>query len=300
MTRRSIVSVFAIMISALLVNGLATGLALAQTPPPAAKAQAAPPAKPIKRDEVYFSMARRISEANESQVSAVVTELDGIIEVTEINYHADGKAEVTVKERAPSNASSTNKSIRLIFAPPAAGDKWTWEQFEDNRRFYATEKIFAYAKAELGRRKQNTTATWNGFLTAMVKQGEAANKVLETAKAILKGDPPPLAAVTAARTAMAEAMKENKYEEIITAYNNLAGQTEAITTLGDTYSDLKANDAYLRLLEEFKNSVNVTNATRKNYVQAVDLYNEALVRMPFGLVAYGLEFTKIEPKVTAD
>lgn len=300
MNRRMTFSILVIMISALLVEMVASGPVLAQATPPTAKAPVAPPAKPLKRDEVYFSMARRISEANESQVSAVVAELDGIIEVTEINYRADGKAEVTVKERAPSNASSTNKSIKLIFAPPATGDKWTWDQFEDNRRFYATEKIFSYAKAELGRRKQNTAATWSGFLAAIIKQGESASKVLETAKAILKGDPPQLAPVTAARNALNEAMKESKYEEIINAYNDLSGQTEGITSLGDTYTDLKANDAYLRLLEEFKNSVNVTNAMRKNYVQAVDSYNESLVRVPFGLVAYGLQFTKIEPKVTAD
>jgi LemA protein len=106
--------------------------------------------------------------------------------------------------------------------------------------------------------------------------------------------------VTSARAALAEALKENKYEETIDAYNNLSGQTDGILALGDNYPDLKANDAYLRLLEEFKNSVNVTNAMRKNYVQAVDTYNESLQRLPFGLVAYGLQFTKIEPKVTAD
>jgi hypothetical protein len=30
---------------------------------------------------------------------------------------------------------------------------------------------------------------------------------------------------------------------------------------------LKANDAYLRLIDEFKNSINATNAARKNYLQ---------------------------------
>jgi hypothetical protein len=46
--------------------------------------------------------------------------------------------------------------------------------------------------------------------------------------------------------------------------------------------------------------VNVTNAARKNYVQTVDAYNELLVRLPFALVAYGLQYTKIEAKVTAE
>lgn len=300
MLKRTVFSILGLTTFATAALWVTCGQAAAQTAPPAGKPQQTAPLKQMKRDEVYFSMARRINEANESQVSAVVAELDGVIEVTNITIRDDGKAEVTVKERAPSNASATNKSIKLLFAPPATGDKWTWEQFEDSRRYYSTDKIFPYAKAELTKRKQATVSTWNAFLGSIVKQGEAATKVLETAKAVIKAEPPQLAAVTAARTALTEAMKENKYEETINAYNELSAQTEGILALGDTYTDLKANDAYLRLLEEFKNSVNMTNATRKNYVQSVNVYNEALQRLPFGLVAYGLQFTRIEPKVTAE
>lgn len=283
----------------ILVLVMIIGLAVVQ-----AKAQPkqAPPAnaKEMKRDEVYFSLARKINSINESQVSAVVAELDGVIEVTDITLLADGKAEVTVKERAPSNAANTQKSIKLHFAPPVTGEQWTWMEFENNRRFYPVERLFPYVKNELNKQKQGTVAGWNAFIGAVVKQGEAANKALDTAKAILKIEPHPTAIVTASRKALADAMKENKTEEMLNAYNDLAGQTEAITLLGDSYPDLKANDAYLRLLEEFKNSVNVTNATRKNYVQSVDVYNESLSRLPWALAAYGLQFTRIEPKVTAE
>lgn len=298
MRRQTIFSILGLIIAITVANQVAQAQA---TAPPAKPPQGPPPdAKQMKRDEVYFSVARLINSVNDSQVSAVVAELDGVIEVTNITLRPDSKAEVTVKERAPSNASSTQKSIRLIFTPPATGEKWTWTQFEDSRTFYPVERIFAYAKDALGKRKQNTTATWGAFLGAVARQGEAANKVLETAKAILKAEPAPTAPVTAARKALIEAMKENKYEETITAYNELSAQTEPILTLGDTYTDLKANDAYVRLLDEFKNTVNVTNAMRKNYVQSVDAYNESLIRLPLGLVAYGLQFTRIEPKIAAE
>jgi len=277
---------------------LVIGLAGTQTT--ANAQQGAPAAKEIKRDEVFFSLARKINSENESQVSAVVAELDGVIEVTDITMLADGKAEVTVKERAPSNAANTQKSVKLHFAPPASGDKWTWVEFENNRRFYEVEKIFPYAKNELTKRKQATVTGWNAFLAAIAKQGEAASKVLDTAKAIMKAEPPPVPIVTASRKALADAMKENKVEETLNAYNDLSSQTEAIILLGDSYPDLKTNDAYLRLLEEFKNSVNVTNAARKIYVQSVETYNESLSRLPWALVAYGLQFTRMEPNVTAE
>ena len=300
MLKRTAFLILVLMVSAVLAVGQTKTQAPA-TPPQAAKPAAGPPAKQLKRDEVYFSIGRRVNEAaGEAQISAVVAEVDGVIEVAGITYREDGKAEVVVKERAPSNASSTNKSIKLLFAPPATGDKWTWEQFEDNRRLYPVDRLFPYAKAELNKRKQNTTATWNAFLATITRQGESASKVLDTVKVLLKAEMPQAAAVTAARTALVEAMKENKFDETIEAYNALAAQTEPILALSDTYPDLKANDAYLRLLEEFKNSANTTNAQRKNYVQAVESYNESLIRLPYGLVAYGLQFAKIEPKLSAE
>jgi hypothetical protein len=268
-----------------------------------ALAQAGSGGKQMKKDELYSSVARRLNALNESPSSAIASELDTVIEVTDLTMRPDGKAEVTIKERAPSDAAQAGKSIRLVFAPPAAGDteeKWTWEQFENNRRLYPVDKLFPYAKDELGKRKQATVAGWNAFVGAINKQVEAAVKALETAKAVLKIEPAPLVGVRGARNALAEAAKENRTEDILNAYRQLNQQTEAITTLGDTHTDLKANDAYLRLNDEFIKSLEATKAARKNYLQTVAAYNEAILRLPFSLVAYGLEFHKIEASISED
>ena len=129
----------------------------------AALAQAGPGGKQMKKDELYLSVARRLNALNESPSSAIPNELDAVIEVISLTTLPDGKAEATIKERAPSDAAQAGKSIRLIFAPPAAGDKeekWTWEQFENNRRLYPVDKLFPYAKDELGKRKQATVMGW--------------------------------------------------------------------------------------------------------------------------------------------
>ena len=268
-----------------------------------ALAQAGSGGKQMKKDELYSSVARRLNALNESPSSAIANELDTVIEVTDLTMRPDGKAEATIKERAPSDAAQAGKSIRLVFAPPAAGDaeeKWTWEQFENNRRLYPVDKLFPYAKDELGKRKQGTVAGWNAFVGAINKQVEAAVKALETAKAVLKIEPAPLVGVRGARSALAEAAKENKTEDILNAYRQLNQQTEAIATLGETHPDLKANDAYLRLNDEFIKSIEATKAARKNYLQTVAAYNEAILRLPFSLVAYGLEFHKIEANISED
>lgn len=256
--------------------------------------------KQMKKDEVYFSIARKLISINESPASALVSELDGVIEITELVMSPDGKAVVTVKERAPSNASHTNKSQRLQFAPPASGDEWAWVQFEDNRKFYPVEKLFPYTKEELGKRKALTVAKWNAFLQAVNKQAEAAQKSLDTAKAVLKADPAPLADVVRIRAALAEATKENKTEDLINAYRELQQINDPVATLSESQADLKANDAYLRLVEEFKNSIKVTATARNEYLQSVAAYNESLVRLPFALTAYGLLFTKIEANLDGE
>jgi len=266
-----------------------------------APAQTGSGVKEMKKDELYLSVARRLNALNESPSSAIADELDTVIEVTSLTMRPDGKAEVMIKERAPSDAAQAGKSIRLVFAPPAAGDKeekWTWEQFENNRRLYPVDKLFPYAKDELGKRKQATISGWSAFVAAINKQVEAAVKAMETAKAVLKVEPPPLAGVKNTRNALAEAAKENRAESVLNAYRELNQQTELVATLGDTYSDLKANDAYLRLVDEFTKSIEATKAARNNYLQAVAAYNEAILRLPFSLVAYGLEFHKIEANIS--
>lgn len=258
----------------------------------------APAAKTMGKDEVFFSIARRINSISESPVSAIVTELDGLIEVTALTAEADGRSLVTVKERAPSSAAFTNKSTRLRFSPPPAGGReWTWVEFEENRRFYPVEKIFPYAKDELNRRKQATVAKWTAFIGAVSRQIDAGIKVMETARAVLKADPPPLAALTALRTTLAAAIKESDRDPIISVSTEAASQNDPIGSLADTYTDLKANDAYLRLIEEQKGAVTATDNARRDYVQSVAAYNELLLRLPYTLVAYGTGFTKLEAKL---
>lgn len=260
----------------------------------------APAPKQITKDEVYFSIGRRINSVSESPVSAVVAEVDGVIEVTSIVAEPDGKAVVTVKERAPSSAAYTNKSTRLRFAPPPSGNQWTWIEFEENRKFYPVDKLFPYTKDELGKRRQLALTKWQSFVATIGKQGEAAGKALETARAVTKADLPPLSALMNIKGNLNQAVKDSDKDGLIGVYHELTQLSEQVLALGDTYSDLKANDAYLRLIDDYKANITATNAARKDYVQTVLSYNESLLRLPFCLVAYGLQFTKIEPNISAE
>ena len=257
-------------------------------------------AKGPTKDEVFFSLARRVNAESQSPVTDVVNALGALIDVGEITVGPDGKATVIIKELAQSNNRSTNKSIRTVFAPAAEAGKWTWEQFEDNRKLYPVERLFPYTKERLTGRKQSTVTTWNKYLESMTAEGEAAGKLLDTAKVILKNDPPPTNPVKIARAALEEAKKGTEVEPIINAHRELETAIEPVVELGETFPDLKANDAYLRLLEILKGTRTQHLAAKKAYLDSVFVYNDEISRLPFSLVAHGMEFTKVEPKIPSE
>ncbi len=254
---------------------------------------------PFIKDEVYFSIARKLHERSDSPVSAIVAALGDVIEVTQVTPGADGKVTAIVKEITPSTARATNRSIRVVFARDATKDKWIWESFEDNRRLYEVDKVFPYAKERLEKSKQLTEKLWANLLENMNRVGEAATKVVETATAVLKREPLPAASIAAARTAVAEATKKAQAdtEGVGSSHRDLERAIEPILTMGENFPELKSNDAYLRLLEEMKAVQNSVKATRKAYLDAIDVYNDDIRRLPFALVAYGMEFTKLDAKI---
>ncbi len=251
--------------------------------------------KPPTRDEVYFSIARRDTKESESPVSGIVNALDEVIEVGEITLTNDGKAMVTVSEKAPSTASVQKKSAKLLFS--RVDNKWEWEQFEDNRRFYPVDKLFPYAKDWLDKSRQMSAARWAVYVENMSRPGDAAVRVLETAKAVLQGDPPPAAALATARNAFSAARVKNEKDAILAANKELVRAVEPVLTLADNYEVLKTNDAYLRLVDELKSTQANLAASRKEYIATVDHYNDLIQRLPFALVAFSQGFTRLEAHV---
>ena len=257
-------------------------------------------AKEMPRDEAYFSIARRLNSLSESPVSAIVSELDGMIELVSVDMEPDGKAIVTVRERTPASAAFPNKSTRMKFAPPTSGKEWLWVEFEENRRFYPVERLFPYAKNELDRRRQLTDRLWAEVVSSMGRQAQGAEKVLATAQAILKKQFDLTKTIGGISEQLGAASKEKDTEALLRSYGELQQNDAALIEFADANADLKANDAYLRLFDEYKNTVTATGRFRKDYVTAVEGYNEALLRLPYALVAYGLGYTKMEPAMTAE
>jgi LemA protein len=134
----------------------------------------------------------------------------------------------------------------------------------------------------------------------MAGQADAAAKLLDTAKAVIKQDPAPLAPLTQARASLAKAREAGEVDAIKAAHKEVVQAVEPIAALPDSHPDLKANDAYLRLADELsKTKENIAKA-REEYLNAVRAYNDALQRNPYSLAAYGLGFQKMEPLIEAE
>ena len=255
------------------------------------------PAKKMTNDDVLRAIAAQVLTQSESPATSIIGALDEVIEVGEITLSPkDGKWLAVVKEKAPSNATSVNKEIPLMFAALPDGT-WKWEQFKNDAKFYPLEKLFPYAKDYLTRSRDGVGVTWKKYLAAMAAQGEAAFKALDTAKAVLKKDPETLASVNTARASVKKAIESGDVDAIKAANKELHQAVEPLAKLTDESPDLKTNEVYVRLADSVETSKKSLKAARDEYVNSVNLYNDRLLRLPFTLVAFGFGFTKMEPQV---
>ncbi len=255
------------------------------------------PAKKMTKDDVLRAIAAQVLTQSESPATSIIGALDEVLEVGDITLSPkDGKWLAVVKEKAPSSSASVNKEIPLMFAALPDGN-WKWEQFKNDAKFYPLEKLFPYAKDYLTRSRDGVGAGWKKYLAAMTAQGEAAFKALDTAKALIKKDPEPLAAVKTSRESVKKAVESGDVDALKAAHKELTQAVEPIAKLTDEFPDLKTNDVYVRLADAVEAAKKNLKAARDEYVNGVNQYNDRIVRLPFTLVAYGFGFIKLEPQV---
>jgi LemA protein len=258
------------------------------------------PAKKMTKDDVFRAIAAQVLTQSESPATSIMGALDEVIEVGDITLSPkDGKWLAVVKEKAPSSSTSVNKEIPLMFAAQP-DSSWKWEQFKNDAKFYPLERLYPYAKDYLTRSRDGVGASWKKYLAAMTAQGEAAFKALDTAKALIKKDPEPLAGVNTARESLKKAIESGDVDALKAAHRDLSQAVEPLAKLTDEFPDLKTNDAYLRLAEAVEATKKQLKAARDEYVNSVNQYNDRILRLPFTLVAFGFGFVKMEPQVEVE
>ena len=145
-------------------------------------------------------------------------------------------------------------------------------------------------------------ATYNGLVVARQKVKNAWSQIdvqlqrrfdlipnfAETVKGYMAHEKETLTKVTELRTSWANATTVDDKAEL---NNQLSGTLKTIMAVSENYPDLKANQNFLEMQEELRNTENKISFSRQFYNDSVTMYNTKLEVFPSNLIAGWFKFT---------
>ena len=145
-------------------------------------------------------------------------------------------------------------------------------------------------------------ATYNGLVVARQKVKNAWSQIdvqlqrrfdlipnfVETVKGYMTHEKDTLSKVTELRTSWANA---KTVDEKATLNNQLSDTLKTIMAVSENYPDLKANQNFLDLQEELRNTENKISFSRQFYNDTVTMYNTKLEVFPSNIIAGWFKFT---------
>ena len=139
-------------------------------------------------------------------------------------------------------------------------------------------------------------ATYNGLVVARQKVKNAWSQIdvqlqrrfdlipnfVETVKGYMAHEKETLTKVTELRTSWANATTVDEKAQL---NNQLSGSLKTIMAISENYPDLKANQNFLEMQEELRNTENKISFSRQFYNDSVTMYNTKLEVFPSNLIA---------------
>lgn len=145
-------------------------------------------------------------------------------------------------------------------------------------------------------------ATYNGLVVARQKVKNAWSQIdvqlqrrfdlipnfVETVKGYMAHEKDTLTKVTELRTSWAGA---TTVDEKAALNNQLSDTLKTIMAVSENYPDLKANQNFLDMQEELRNTENKISFSRQFYNDSVTMYNTKLEVFPSNIIAGWFKFT---------
>ena len=119
---------------------------------------------------------------------------------------------------------------------------------------------------------------------------------VETVKGYMNHESDTLTKIAELRTSWANA---NTVEEKANLNNQLSNTLKTIMAVSESYPDLKANQNFMDLQEELRNTENKISFSRQFYNDTVTMYNTKLEVFPSNIFASMFNFTA-EPLFTVE
>ena len=139
--------------------------------------------------------------------------------------------------------------------------------------------------------RQRVKEAWSTIDTQLKRRYDLIPNLLETVKGYMKYEKGTFEAVVEARNAamkVTSADKKGKVEE------NLSGALKTLFALSESYPDLKANENFLELQRDIKDTEDKIQATRQFYNTVVLTLNTKIEMFPSNIFANLFHFQKAQ------
>lgn len=149
--------------------------------------------------------------------------------------------------------------------------------------------------------EEQAKAKWSEVLNQYQRRSDLIPNLVETVKGFAKQESSVLEAVTAAR-AQATSIQVNAstindpeaFKKFQEAQAQLSGSLGRLLAITENYPDLKSNQNFLALQSQLEGTENRIAVARRDYIEAVRLYNTELRTLP-GLIWASIFYTSNKP-----
>ena len=129
---------------------------------------------------------------------------------------------------------------------------------------------------------------WSQIDVQLQRRFDLIPNFIETVKGYMNHEENVLTKVTELRTSWANA---NTVSEKANLNNQLSDTLKTIMAVSENYPDLKANQNFLEMQEELRNTENKISFSRQFYNDTVTMYNTKLEVFPSNIIAGMFNFT---------
>lgn len=130
--------------------------------------------------------------------------------------------------------------------------------------------------------RQRVKNAWSQIDVQLQRRFDLIPNFVETVKGYMEHEKETLTKVTELRSSWANA---STVEEKAELNNQLSNTLKTIMAVSENYPDLKANQNFLDLQEELRNTENKISFSRQFYNDTVTMYNTKLEVFPSNLIA---------------
>ncbi len=140
--------------------------------------------------------------------------------------------------------------------------------------------------------EEQAKAKWSEVLNQYQRRSDLIPNLVETVKGYAKQESSVLEAVTAARAAATSVKVDastitdpETFKKFQDAQAQLSGSLGRLLAVSEAYPDLKSNQNYLALQSQLEGTENRIAVARRDYIEAVRVYNTELKTFPGSLYA---------------